>query len=80
MTELDLFRDTYRVASIRLPGYDYGQSGAYFITIRTCGRQPSFGEVVVPEADWNAAFVRPTALGWRVLADSRPASLNLRRS
>jgi putative transposase len=32
--------------SIRLPGYDYSQSGAYFITICTHDGEPLFGEVV----------------------------------
>ena len=31
--------------SIRLPGYDYTQSGAYFVTICTQDRLPLFGEV-----------------------------------
>ena len=64
----DLFRDKYRVASTRLPGYDYGQSGAYFVTICAKDRQPHFGTVAVPDGDWAAAVVRPTALGLRVLS------------
>ena len=32
--------------SIRLPGYDYSQAGAYFVTIVTQGRECLFGEVV----------------------------------
>lgn len=67
MPSPDLFQDTYRIPSARLPGYDYGQSGAYFITICTHNRQPCFGTVVVPAGDWDAAFVRPTVLGQRVL-------------
>jgi hypothetical protein len=31
--------------SIRLPGYDYSRSGAYFITIVTQGREFLFGEI-----------------------------------
>ena len=31
--------------SIRLPGYDYSQPGAYFITIVTRGRECLFGEI-----------------------------------
>jgi len=31
--------------SIRLPGYDYGQAGLYFITICTKNRQNFFGEI-----------------------------------
>ena len=68
MPEPALFQDKYRVPSARLPGYDYGQSGAYFITICTADRQPYFGTVEVPDGDWDAAFVQPTALGQRVLS------------
>jgi putative transposase len=32
--------------SIRLPGYDYSQSGAYFVTICAYQRQCLFGDVV----------------------------------
>jgi len=57
--------------SIRLPGYDYTQPGAYFITIVTHERMPSFGEIVDGEmrlneygqivpAEWfQTAVVRP---------------------
>jgi len=36
--------------SIRLPGYDYSQVGAYFVTIVTFQRACLFGEIKVPEA------------------------------
>jgi len=32
--------------SIRLPGYDYAQAGAYFVTLCTQGRECLFGNVV----------------------------------
>lgn len=32
--------------SIRLPGYDYSQSGYYFVTICAWGREYLFGEIV----------------------------------
>ena len=32
--------------SIRLPGYDYTQSGAYFVTTCTHDGEPLFGEVI----------------------------------
>jgi putative transposase len=32
--------------SLRLPGYDYSQPGAYFVTICTHGRQSIFGDLV----------------------------------
>ena len=68
MAEPALFLDKYRVPSARLPGYDYGQSGAYFVTICVRNREPHFGTVAVPDGDWNAATIQPTALGQRVLA------------
>ncbi len=57
--------------SIRLPGYDYTQPGAYFITIVTHERMLSFGEIVdgemrlneygqIVRAEWfQTAVVRP---------------------
>jgi putative transposase len=36
----------YHGGSLRLPGYDYAQGGAYAVTIRTGGGEPLFGEVV----------------------------------
>jgi putative transposase len=32
--------------SIRLPGYDYAQEGAYFVTLCTHEREPLLGEIV----------------------------------
>jgi len=40
-----LFHNRYRIASIRLPQFDYAQAGYYFITICTKNRQPWFGEI-----------------------------------
>lgn len=31
--------------SIRLPGYDYAQAEAYFVTVCTWGKEPLFGDV-----------------------------------
>ncbi|MCS6908535.1 MAG: transposase [Anaerolineales bacterium] len=39
--------------SIRLPGYDYTQPGAYFVTLVTHERQHLFGEIVVGEMHLN---------------------------
>jgi len=50
---LTLFKDKYRIESIRLPGYDYSQPGAYFITIVTHNRQCLFGEIVNGEMTLN---------------------------
>ena len=41
--------------SIRLPGYDYSQPGAYFITIVTWHRESLFGEITNGEMKMNEA-------------------------
>lgn len=38
------FRNTYRIPSARLPGWDYRHAGGYFITICTQNRTHFFGE------------------------------------
>ena len=43
---MTLFKNKYRIESIRLPGYDYSQPGGYFITIVTHNRQCLFGNIV----------------------------------
>jgi putative transposase len=44
----------YRGGSLRLPGYDYAEAGAYAVTIRAWGGQPLFGEVVDGVVHLNA--------------------------
>ena len=39
--------------SIRLPGFDYAQAGAYYFTIVTHGREEHFGTVVRGEMKLN---------------------------
>ena len=39
------FRNRYRIESTRLPGWDYGNDGAYFVTICTHHRYCFFGDV-----------------------------------
>lgn len=39
--------------SIRLPGYDYSQAGAYYVTIVAHGREHLFGEIVNREMKLN---------------------------
>jgi REP element-mobilizing transposase RayT len=41
--------------SIRLPGYDYDQPGAYFVTVCTEGHVCLFGRVVGEAMEWNNA-------------------------
>ncbi|MBC6609679.1 hypothetical protein H8B15_02015 [Hymenobacter sp. BT507] len=60
--DTELFKDQYRVATARLRGYDYGQNGAYFVTICTRNRVRYFGEMEVSAQDWTRAYLRPTPL------------------
>ena len=48
-------RNRHHRRSIRLPGYDYAQAGAHFITIVTQGRECLFGQVVNGEMQLNSA-------------------------
>ncbi len=41
----DYYQNKYRVSSARLPGWDYGSHGLYFVTICTKDRFPYFGEI-----------------------------------
>jgi len=50
---MTLFKDKYRIESVRLQGYDYSQPGAYFITIVTHNRQCLFGNIVDGEMMLN---------------------------
>lgn len=40
------FQNKYRISSTRLKNWNYGQNGAYFITICTKNREHFFGEIV----------------------------------
>lgn len=69
--------------SIRLPGYDYGQPGAYFVTIITQDRAPVMGKIVdgvmllsplgqIVEACWKrlpSHFARVTLDAFVVMPD-----------
>ena len=63
----DKYQKKYRIPSARLPGYDYGQNGAYFITICTKNRVHYFGEIIqssggIAETQ-NFASLQPTPIG-----------------
>jgi len=49
VTDQSLFAGKYRINSARLPGWDYGSPGFYYVTICTRNFQPYFGEVVEGE-------------------------------
>ena len=42
---MEKFNNKYRIESARAPWWDYGRSGAYFITICTKNREHYFGEI-----------------------------------
>jgi len=42
----DKYKNKYRISSARLQNWDYGNNGAYFITICTKNRKHFFGEIV----------------------------------
>lgn len=48
-------RDIHHRRSIRLKGYDYAQSGAYFVTVATRDRLCLFGDVVEEKMCINVA-------------------------
>ncbi len=54
------FNNTYRIPTNRLPGYDYGADGWYFVTICTKNRVHYFGEIVETR---NCASLQPTETG-----------------
>jgi REP element-mobilizing transposase RayT len=43
---MNKFRNKYRISSARLPNWDYGWNGGYFITICTAHRELFFGNIV----------------------------------
>jgi REP element-mobilizing transposase RayT len=42
---MEKFKNRYRIGTARLQSYDYGQAGAYYITIVTKNRKHYFGEI-----------------------------------
>ncbi|MGQ0737850.1 MAG: hypothetical protein ACT4OJ_02215 [Bacteroidota bacterium] len=60
------FQGKYRIPSARLQGYDYGQNGAYFITICTKDRFHYFGEIIAASGGveaQNFASLQATPVG-----------------
>lgn len=57
--------------SIRLPGYDYAQAGAYFVTICTQNRELMFGEVVKGQMILNGPGQMVESV-WRELPQHYP--------
>ncbi len=49
-----LFKDRYRIKSIRLPDWDYGSDGAYFITICVKNMECVLGEIKNGEMQFSS--------------------------
>src|SRR5690554_7950352 len=47
------FNNKYRIQSARVPWWDYGNAGAYFITICTKDRAHFFGEIQEAKMIWS---------------------------
>lgn len=67
----DYFHNKYRIASVRLSGWDYSMPGAYFITICTKGRWPWFGRIVGDRMVLSDVG-RVIANYWRMIPVIRP--------
>lgn len=63
--------DIHHRRSIRLIGYDYSRSGAYFITICTHNRECIFGEIVDRAMNYNE-LGNIALLHWHNLATHHP--------
>ncbi|MEA3238386.1 MAG: transposase [Candidatus Bipolaricaulota bacterium] len=64
-------RQRHHRRSIRLQGYDYSRSGAYYVTLCTQDRACLFGEVVDSDMHLNDAG-RLVSDAWRALPDRFP--------
>ena len=60
---MDKFNNKYRIPTTRLPGYDYGAHGAYYVTICCKNRFHYFGEIVVDVETGNCPSLHPTTIG-----------------
>ena len=65
-------RERHRRRSVRLQGYDYSRSGAYYVTLCTQDRACLFGEVVDGDMQVNDAG-RMVSEAWHALPDRFPA-------
>ncbi|SFQ60505.1 transposase [Hymenobacter arizonensis] len=57
----DTFDNRFRISSARWAGYDYSQSGVYFVTVCTGNRARYFGEIILTTGDRDSAELLPTA-------------------
>jgi len=71
------YQNKYRIPSARLQSWDYGNNGAYFITICTANRDHFFGDIV-DTAESDESIMQLNALGkiakkyWMKIPDHFP--------
>ena len=65
-----------RRVALRLPGFDYSQEGAYFVTICVKGRQSLFGKIIDNEMNLNE-FGKIAAASWDDLSSSDNPAIKL---
>lgn len=79
---MDKFQNRYRIPSARWPNWDYGNNGAYFITICTAHREYFFGDIIplkneLPEIDASpeiaSEFGASSPVQTRLIASLSPA-------
>ncbi|WP_460502695.1 transposase [Hymenobacter agri] len=58
--EDEKFDSRFRIESARWAGYDYSQSGVYFVTLCTLNRARYFGEIILPTGRWEEAELAPS--------------------
>lgn len=68
---VEKFHKKYRTKSIRMQNYDYGQNGAYFVTICTKGWEEYFGDVIDGKMRLNEIGVVAERC-WRKISEHFP--------
>ena len=72
----DKFQNKYRIASARLPGWDYGWNGSYFITICTKDRECFFGEIVNGEMNLSKTGVIADLMWYEIKNHAKDVELD----
>ena len=71
----DKFKNKYRIQSNRLQNYDYGQDGAYFITICTKDRKHYFGKIIDGKMQYSKIGIIADILWNEILHHSKNMTL-----
>lgn len=74
----ELYKNKYRITSVRRPNWDYGSHGLYFVTICTKDRIRYFGEIIESPETQSIASLQLTEVGkiafnnWLKISDFHP--------